>query len=282
MSNKRSRSEIVTIVTVSHSFTAISDQIATYFVSENSTLYLCDACLTFFASENHLVQHITDCAHLFWVPGNEIYRNKEKKFCVYEIDGRNLRSFLFLRRLGILTRFFLPEKVTLDDVHFFAFYALFEVDDYGFHFVGYFSKEWRKNSACVNTLSCVMVLPPYRAKGYGSFLGELSYELARQDGMVGTPERPLSGSGKLLFRKVWKGEVLRAIHLIDSSKSVVTLNTLCQMTGLIVEDVLVGLEDLGIMFTRNKQSPFIILLEEKKTALNKRRLQPQLLQWVPC
>ena len=52
-----------------------------------------------------------------------------------------------------------------------------QVDKYGCHIVGYFSKE--KDSLEGNNLACILTLPPYQRKGYGRFLIEFSYVLSR-------------------------------------------------------------------------------------------------------
>lgn len=278
---KRLRSHMVEIITPYFRFAAVREDSVTPFLGEGDTHYLCDACLSFFRSRRHLEEHLRNCANVFWIPGNEIYRSKSGSFCVFEIDGRKPQNAVYARRLGILTKFFLPEKVTLDDVHFFSFNCLYETDDRGFHFAGYFSKEWKNSQSCVNTLSCVMVLPPYRSRGYGSFLVELSYEIARRDGMTGTPERPLSRSGKALFRKAWKKEVLRAVVELDEEKTPVTVNSLCTKSGLIIEDVLVALHDLHAMYTVGKQGPLLVLDESTRSLAKRRRLCTDMLQWSP-
>lgn len=272
---------VLEIVTPRHLFTAKQDDTVCQLLNEYTKLFLCDSCLSFFSSADHLKEHCMTCANAFWIPGSEIYRDASRGFIVFEIDGRKFQGVPFARRLGMLTKFFLPDKVTLDDVHFFAFNTLFEVDDYGFHFAGYFSKEWKNSSCCINTLSCVMVLPPYRSKGYGSLLAELSYAIARQENMSGTPERPLSRSGKALFRRVWQREVLQAILVLEERGQPVTLNAICETSSLIVEDVLVALHDLGVLYTVGKQGPLIVLGRDRaREAVRSGKLSSEKLQWV--
>ena len=67
---------------------------------------------------------------------------------------------------------FLDHKTLYFDVNPFLFYVLTEVDEYGAHVVGYFSKE--KESVEGNNLACILTLPPYQRKGYGRFLIEFS------------------------------------------------------------------------------------------------------------
>lgn len=50
----------------------------------------------------------------------------------------------------------------------FLFYVLCECDKYGAQIVGYFSKE--KESADNYNVACILTMPPFQRKGYGTFL----------------------------------------------------------------------------------------------------------------
>ncbi|KAG5490878.1 hypothetical protein JKF63_01000 [Porcisia hertigi] len=271
---------LVRVVTPRHTFFGSAERTLASFFNEEDTVYLCDSCLRTFTEKNNLQQHLLRCGNAFWIPGDEVYREKERSFCVFAIDGRKSQCSALARRLCLLSKLFLVDKVTLDDVHFFSFNALFEVDDEGFHFVGYFSKEWTSSSSCINTLSCVMVLPPFRSKGYGGFLVRLSYEIARMEGRVGTPERPLSKSGNALFRKIWREEILFAVFTLEERGIPVTVNELSKVSSLIIEDVLVALHDLDVLFSVGRQGPLLVVNVSEKARLPQRRLAAERLLWA--
>ena len=94
-------------------------------------------------------------------PGNEIYRYDG--IAMFEVDGAVephycevlLHSLLFLtasfiplflllrhsQNLCYLAKLFLDHKTLMYDVRPFFFYVMCEVDQYGYHITGYFSKE---------------------------------------------------------------------------------------------------------------------------------------------
>lgn len=275
---KRRRSNEIEVITRRHRYLASSNETFSVLFSENKA-YVCESCLRVFRHGHHLLEHLENCSNAFWVPGREIYRCSKRKICVYEMDGRKDSSVAYLRRLCVLTKLFLNDKITLDDVHFFVFTALFEVGDFGFHFAGYFSKELQRNRGFLNTLSCIMVLPPFKGKGYGSFLAELSYEYGRRQLSIGTPERPLSWTGKCLFRKIWREECLRAIFLNELVDIPTTVSSICRASGMIVEDALVGIHEAKVLWMLGRQGPLVVVDNQSFDSMKKRRYLQHFIEW---
>lgn len=127
-------------------------------------------------------------------------------------------------------------------MHPFVFYVLCEVDEFGAHIAGYFSKEVA--SVDGYNLACILVLPPYQRRGYGKFLISLSYELSRIEGKVGSPEQPISDLGKLSYRSYWSHVVLSKLL---EAKDGITLKELSRQTAIRVEDIVSTLLALNLI-----------------------------------
>lgn len=130
-------------------------------------IYICEFCLKYRKSRKCLERHITKC-NLRNPPGNEIYRKSTISF--FEIDGR--KNKCYAQNLCLLAKLFLDHKTLYYDTDPFLFYVMTEVDNRGFHIVGYFSKE--KESTEDYNVACILTLPPYQRKGYGKLLIEFS------------------------------------------------------------------------------------------------------------
>lgn len=258
--------------------------------SRNNVLYICEHCLKYMSSKYILHRHQLKC-DVFHPPGNEIYRSGENS--IFEIDGR--KNVIYCQNLCLLAKLFLNSKTLYYDVEPFMFYVLTEVDPITnhHHFVGYFSKE-KLNSTGYN-LSCILTLPIYQRKGYGSLLMDFSYLLSKREFKTGTPEKPLSDLGLLSYRNFWKVKIAYTLkelydNLGKSTENIqVSISQLASLTGMITSDVIVGLEQLhGLVrdpitakYAVNINLSIITKVIEKWEAKNYVKLVSSALLWKP-
>jgi len=66
-------------------------------------------------------------------------------------------------------------------------------------------------------------MPPFQKKGYGKLLIAFSYELSKLEGLVASPEKPLSDFGKLSYRSYWSWMLLEILKNARGSVSIKNL-----------------------------------------------------------
>ncbi|KAG7832676.1 hypothetical protein KL943_004617 [Ogataea angusta] len=253
--------------------------------SSNYVLHLCEYCLKYFSSSFTLRRHEKKCPYSQRPPGTEIYRTS--RLAMFEIDGR--KNVVYCQNLCLFAKLFLNSKTLYYDVEPFMFYVLCEIDEDGYHFVGYFSKE-KLNGTNYN-LSCILTLPIYQRKGYGNFLIDFSYLLSRREFRLGTPEKPLSDLGLFSYRNYWKISVAKALKLLVKAEKAhqVSVDDICNLTGMIHNDVIVGLEQLNALVKDPETGKYGIwidmglvnrVLSEWKEK-NYVQIKPEQLLWKP-
>jgi GNAT superfamily N-acetyltransferase len=108
---------------------------------------------------------------------------------------------------------YIDSKSVLYEVWTFDYYLLTHTDSTGNEqIVGFFSKE--KRSWNDFNLACIFILPPWQKKGLGKILTELSYEISRQQGIIGGPERPISDVGHMGYMRLWGKKICK--YLLES------------------------------------------------------------------
>jgi histone acetyltransferase MYST1 len=205
---------------------------------KDAKLYICEFCLKYMKRKHTLERHAEKC-ELRHPPGVEIYR--EGELSVFEVDGKKQR--IYCQNLCLLSKLFLDHKTLYYDVDPFYFYILTECDDQGAHVVGYFSKE--KFSPDGFNLACIMTLPPYQRKGYGSFLISLSYEISKREGVVGSPEKPLSDLGRLGYRSYWSRVILQLLRAHRGDD--LSIRDIAKLTSISPDDIVDTLKDLKLV-----------------------------------
>jgi histone acetyltransferase SAS3 len=159
-----------------------------------------------------------------------------------------------------------------------------ENDNYGCHFVGYFSKEKRPSS--LNNVSCILVLPIHMRKGYGQYLIEFSYLLTRHERKTGSPEKPLSDMGLVSYRKYWR---LVLCEELLQQKGPISISAISDRTGMTPDDIVSALEGLRALVRDPVTKKYAFRLDiayfkqyiEKCNAADNPKINPECLVWTP-
>ncbi|XP_058116493.1 histone acetyltransferase KAT8-like [Anopheles ziemanni] len=241
------------------------------------TMYVCEFCLRYMRLPQTLKAHKTTCTRR-QPPGNEIYR--KGTLSIFEIDGKDHR--FYCQTLCLMAKLFLDHKTLYYDVDPFYFYVLCEIDREGQHIVGYFSKE--KESPEGNNVACILILPPYQRKGYGKLLIAFSYELSRREGIIGSPEKPLSDLGKLSYRSYWAYTLLELIKDYRTT----TIKELSELSGITQEDIIYTLQSMNMVKYWKGQHVICVTVKLIQEHLQmpqfkkpKLMVDPAYLKWTP-
>jgi histone acetyltransferase SAS3 len=259
--------------------------------SRNKHLYICEFCLKYMSSDFVAWRHKLKCSAKH-PPGDEIYRDNivnpetgaHTTLSFWEVDGR--RNPLYCQNLCLLAKLFLGSKTLYYDVEPFLFYIMTENDEFGCHFVGYFSKEKRGSgpplsqmiegeareneeqppggidqeiqafssdpalSSPGNNVSCILVLPVHMRRGFGRVLIEFSYLLTKQECRTGSPEKPLSDMGLVSYRSYWRTVLCRLLLRYKDQQNgtaQISIARIAKETGMTPDDIISTLEALRFL-----------------------------------
>ena len=81
---------------------------------------------------------------------------------------------------------------------------------------------------------------------------DLSYALSRQDGILGSPERPLSDLGLISYRSYWKDVIVRYILTLQDDQKF-SIRELSLQSGILQNDLVSTLQYMQV----NKMRKFI-------------------------
>lgn len=201
---------------------------------------MCEKCLNGLRPESDIQRHYLKCP-IENPPGKRIINDKHKS--LYEIDGGK-ESADYCRQLCLIAMFFISGKVAYHEVEHFMFYILTAKVGAGHseEVVGYYSRD--KDLSLNQTMSCLFIFPAYMKKGYGSFLIDHSYKMARKLDLIGSPEKPLSSMGLRAFRKYW----CRVINeYVENARnhSKISLKLMSNELSICEKDIVSSLQFMG-------------------------------------
>lgn len=131
--------------------------------------------------------------------------------------------------------------------------------------LGFFSKEnlsWDSNN-----LACILIFPPFQHRQLGQLLMAVSYKLSGwewEGGVIGGPEKPLSTMGRKSYLRFWSERIARFMmgltadadqhKVFDNTtkrknglaKEEMTVKEIGDRTGMLAEDVIAALNEMGI------------------------------------
>ncbi|CAF0857274.1 unnamed protein product [Rotaria sp. Silwood1] len=218
-------------------------------------IYVCEYCLKTTIQATSARRHRTKCTQTR-PPGCLIYTQKDVN--IFEVCGWKTKTYC--EDLCLLATLFIESKVEIKNVHRFRFYVLTVChNDNQYEFAGFFSKlqfQERLN------LSCLLILPPYRNRGFGSLMVHISYALSRLANIhTGTPERPLSTQGLLCYRKYWKSKIFDYL-LTKTNDEQIAINDISKATSISTCDIIETLASLNMIRMLEKDKLIIYRSQE--------------------
>lgn len=267
---------------INNSNTGGNTNVTTTTTNYLEVLYICEFTLRLFARKVELqrYQQILPVSNRH-PPGNEIYRYNN--IAMFEVDGYEER--IYCQNLCYIAKLFLDHKTLYFDVDPFLFYILCEVDEYGYHMVGYFSKE--KYSDVGYNLACILAFPAHQRKGYGRFLISFSYELSKKEDKVGSPEKPMSDLGQQAYKPYWASTIIDFLLYTNHLSKSLSIMDISKQTSIMVDDIIFTLNQLGLLKIINDGVYFIvaektILLKlAKKYPIKEPKVIASEIHWTP-
>ncbi|AET40475.1 histone acetyltransferase Ecym_6077 [Eremothecium cymbalariae DBVPG len=201
------------------------------------TLLVCEYCFKYYDETDEFIAHERCCRYKRRPPGRIKYLSPE--YSIRKVKGT--KHELFCQCLCLFTKLFLDNKSVYFRMTGYEFYILYETNSN--KPLGFFSKD--QYSYNRNNLACILVFPPYQRRNLGTLLIDFSYRLSKNDGIISGPELPLSPFGLIGYLKFWSFSI--AWHITEgdlSDRHKISLNTISEVTGIRVADVLTVLKHM--------------------------------------
>jgi len=234
-------------------------------------LYVCRRCFGYGKVLVEWVRHCRCCERE--VPGRRIYTHCTETeeeggggWSVWEVDGGVeivcilfnvpfcllMMEQLFCQNLSLFAKLFLDNKSVFFDVSGFNYFLLVHTSPttHEPQIIGFFSKE--KMSWDNNNLACILIFPPWQRKGLGALLMGVSYAIAKREGIMGGPEKPISDLGKKGYRRYWGAEIARWLLGVRETdrkkgKGMVDVERVSRETWIAPDDCLAVLREMGVV-----------------------------------
>ncbi|CAF3299408.1 unnamed protein product [Rotaria socialis] len=218
-------------------------------------IYVCEYCLKTTIQGTSARRHHTKCTQTR-PPGCLIYTQKDVS--IFEVCGWKAKTYC--EDLCLIATLFIESKIEIKNVHRFRFYVLTVChNDNQYEFAGFFSKLQYQERLNV---SCLLILPPYRNRGFGSLMVHISYALSRLANIhTGTPERPLSTQGLLCYRKYWKSKIFDYL-LTKTNEEQIAINDISKATSIFTCDIIETLASLNMIRMLEKDKLIIYRSQE--------------------
>jgi histone acetyltransferase MYST1 len=151
---------------------------------------------------------------------------------MFEVDAQ--QEEIYCENLSYIAKLYLDHKTLYWNVSPFLFYVLCEIDERGYHPVGYFSKE--KYSDAGYNLACILTFPAHQRKGYGRFIIDFSYELTKKEEKVGSPEKPMSDLGQQAYIPYWTSTIVDFLLNRSDESALSIMVSVVALNDLVVGD----------------------------------------------
>jgi hypothetical protein len=114
---------------------------------------------------------------------------------------------------------------------------------------------------------------------------QFSYELSKREGVLGSPEKPLSDLGYASYIAFWSWQLCRVFTTtaFKYKSHTFTLEGLQEVTGFRADDILIALKHMNLIEAQRKRDgAFVISLEAAREYASKHKIETEPLIDAKC